>query len=149
MAASLDEVVIGRFNELPKETPKDRKKKWYGGDAVFRVGIGESPTERKDAFRVMKNGDVVVNGTLTVTGVVTATGGVKEGGKRQLAEAGAEETILAKIAALEAESSKAKEEASKAKEEASKAKEEASLIKEKLLELDAKVAQLLASGGAA
>ena len=137
--------MIGRFNELT--TSKKGHKKWNDKDAVFRVGIGESADKRKDAFRVMKNGDVVVNGTLTVTGVVTATGGVKEGGKRQLAEADAEETILAKIAALEAESSKAKEEASKAKEEASKAKEEASLIKEKLLELDAKVAQLLASGG--
>ena len=70
-----------------------------------------------------------------MTGVVTATGGVKEDGKRRLADAGVEETLLAKIAALEAESSQAKE--------------EASLVKEKLLELEAKVAQLLASGAAA
>ena len=77
----------------------------------------------------------MVNGDLTVTGVVTAAGGVKEDGKRRLADAGVEETLLAKIAALEAESSQAKE--------------EASLVKEKLLELEAKVAQLLASGAAA
>ena len=49
-------------------------------------------------------------------------------GKRRLADAGVEETLLAKIAALEAESAQAQE---------------------KLLELEAKVAQILASGVAA
>ena len=107
--------------------------KWNHKDAVFRVGIGTSAEDRKDAFRVMKNGNVVVNGDLTVNGfvthLVTAGGDVMNpDGKRRLADAGVEETLLAKIAALEAESAQAQE---------------------KLLELEAKVAQILASGVAA
>ena len=123
--------MIGRFNEL--STSNKGHKKWNHKDAVFRVGIGTSSDKRKDAFRVMKNGNVVVNGDLTVNGfvthLVTAGGDVMNpDGKRRLADAGVEETLLAKIAALEAESAQAKE---------------------KLLELEAKVAQILASGVAA
>ena len=128
MAVSLDEVVIGRFNEL--STSNKGHKEWNIQDAVFRVGVGTSAKDRKDAFRVMKNGAVVVNGDLAVTGVVYAADVVNAAGRR-LAEAGAEETLLAKIAALEEKVAQL-------------------LAKEQRVdELEAKVAQLLASSAAA
>ena len=62
VAASVGEVVIGLYNEVTAGGGEnDRREE----DAVFRVGVGSSPcpicdTDRKDAFRVMKNGDVFV-----------------------------------------------------------------------------------------
>ena len=93
-----------------------------GDTAVFRVGVGSSAEERRDAFRVMKTGHVYVNGeeVATVpmlTGIIGTNGRLGDGANRRLDDASAAHSDLeakleaanskidaanAKIAALEA-----------------------------------------------
>ena len=134
--------MIGRFNEL---TTNKKGHKWNGKDAIFRVGIGESADKRKDAFRVMKNGDVVVNGTLTVTGVVTATGGVEKAGKRR--GRGRRRDDPREDRRVEAEARRPRRRASG--QGGGVEGQGGGVALKKLLELDAKVAQRSRRGGAA
>ena len=76
---------------------------WATSDAAFRVGIGSSEANRKDAFTVFKNGTVVINGDLAISGSVSRSGSTRrlfasDGGAAKEKVASLEQ----KIATLEA-----------------------------------------------
>ncbi len=76
---------------------------WGCDTAVFRVGVGESDNDRRDAFTVMKSGKVLINGR---EAKLKPQAGETEGARRldeKNTELKAElDAANAKIAALEA-----------------------------------------------
>jgi len=62
-ASSFAEVTIGQYNEV--SVSPDGGFTWQEADSVFRVGIGSSTNAPKDAFRILKSGDVLVRDDIT------------------------------------------------------------------------------------
>lgn len=66
-AKSIYQTIVGAYSEVEE-------------DDSFVVGNGSSETQRSNAFKVKKSGDVVVPGNASVQGKVTAKGGVETEG---------------------------------------------------------------------
>lgn len=100
VAESWGETVVGRYNA---RSASSVPYFWATSDAAFRVGIGSSEANRKDAFTVFKNGTVVINGDLAISGSVSRSGSTRrlfasDGGAAKEKVASLEQ----KIATLEA-----------------------------------------------
>ena len=70
-AQSYGEVVVGQYNQLSHSRFADSPsvKAWSRHDAAFRVGVGTSADDRKDALTVFKDGRVC-----TAQGMVSRCG---------------------------------------------------------------------------
>ena len=104
-AQSFAEVVLGRYNELSDRAFADSPSPhaWSPHDAVLRVGIGNSESDRKDALTVFKDGRVC-----TADGMVSRCGDedhVAADGRRAKEEAltSIVDELQAKVQALEAQ----------------------------------------------
>ena len=70
-AESMAETVVGQYNALGTS----RDTSWATTDAAFRVGIGTSENDRKDALTVYKDGTVAISGDLRVSGSISSNQG--------------------------------------------------------------------------
>lgn len=57
-----NEVVIGKYNDY-SATPAFNDNDWTPTDPLFTIGNGPSISDRRNAFRILKNGNLTGNGT--------------------------------------------------------------------------------------